>query len=299
MKTMDVVRVLLVEDDEDDFVLVRESLEEIERVRFELDWVQSFDAALERLQENEYAAVLTDYRLGARSGLELVRSIVERGSPSPVIVLTGQGNPEVDLEATEAGAADYLVKSEITSAVLDRSLRYAMRQHGLLKQIQALSLRDELTGLYNRRGFFEVAERKLRLAARRGEELVLLFVDLDGMKGINDSLGHEAGDRALRETTALLTRSFRATDVIARLGGDEFVALAVDACAVHARMLVNRLEEGLERLNAGDGREYRLALSMGVQVYSPAEPCSLETILHRADLAMYEQKQHRKRSAAA
>lgn len=296
MEPLSRIRILLVEDDEDDFLIVRDLLTEIGRIRIEIDWIHDVDAAVERLRASPYDAVLTDYRLGASSGLDVVRLVRECGSPCPVILLTGQGDPEIDLAATDAGAADYLIKGEITPSLLERSLRYSIHQHRLLKQVQAISIRDDLTGLYNRRGFFELAEPRLKLAVRRGQELVLLFIDLDGMKQINDSLGHEAGDRALQETAALLVRTFRSTDILARIGGDEFVALAVDASEMHAQTLLERLTTGLDRINGDPSRDYRLELSIGVEVFVPQESSSLTTLLQRADTAMYQQKQRRKRA---
>ncbi len=163
--------------------------------------------------------VLTDYRLGARTGLDLLQALQERGSPTPVIVLTGQGDREVDLRAVNAGAADYLAKGEVTPALLERSIRHAVLQHALLMQLRTLPLTDELTGLHNRRGSRILAEAQIRLAKRGDKPTLLVFMDVDGMKQINDRFGHQAGDEALVETAGLLQRTFRSPDVCARLGG--------------------------------------------------------------------------------
>src|SRR4028118_2174037 len=117
------LKVLLVEDDEDDYVIIRDLLSEMER--FELEWVIDYEDALKAIEREEHAVCLLDYRLGERSGLELLREALRRGYKAPIILLTGQGDREVDLEAMQAGAADYLIKGQIDAPLLERSIRYA------------------------------------------------------------------------------------------------------------------------------------------------------------------------------
>jgi PAS domain S-box-containing protein len=122
------VRVLLVEDDQDDYFLTRELLAEIEGTRFELDWAASYGTAQEAIARQEHDVYLLDYRLGEHNGLDLLREAVRRGCQGPLILLTGHGDRQVDLEAMTAGAADYLIKAQISSALLERSLRYAIER---------------------------------------------------------------------------------------------------------------------------------------------------------------------------
>lgn len=117
------LKVLLVEDDEDDYVIIRDLLSEMER--FELEWVIDYEDALKAIEREEHDVCLLDYRLGERSGLELLREALRRGYKAPIILLTGQGDREVDLEAMQAGAADYLIKGQIDAPLLERSIRYA------------------------------------------------------------------------------------------------------------------------------------------------------------------------------
>lgn len=155
-------------------------------------------------------------------------------------------------------------------------------------ELQALSLVDELTGLRNRRGFLELASHQLQLAARSKRCALLFFADLNGMKEINDKLGHEAGDLALRDTADLLRRSFREADIIARLGGDEFVIYAPNADLSVAPLLHDRLMQHIEHYNLS--ASVRVSVSLGVASYDPAEPESLDQLLARADNAMYAKK---------
>ncbi len=129
----DVERILLIDDDEDDFVLVRELLSEAFGGARMLDWASSWDDGLEAIGRRAHHVYLVDYRLGERDGLELAREAVAAGCPAPIILLTGQGSREIDLEATEAGAADYLVKGEITAPLLERAIRYALAHQQFLR----------------------------------------------------------------------------------------------------------------------------------------------------------------------
>lgn len=160
-------------------------------------------------------------------------------------------------------------------------------------EVRRLSLTDELTGLYNRRGLFTMGEQVLRSVRRTGGELLLLYADLDDLKGINDLHGHAAGDRALVEAGALLAAVFRDSDVVARVGGDEFVVLAAGLSREHGEALAERVREGVRARNAARGPGPALALSVGTAWYHPAHPGSVEALLAEADAAMYGEKRGR------
>ena len=160
--------------------------------------------------------------------------------------------------------------------------------------LRTMSLRDELTGLLNRRGFLEHARQQLRLAGRTKRPAVVFFIDLNGMKLINDTFGHDAGDAALSETAQLLTSAFRESDIVARLGGDEFAILAADCDAEGAATMRGRIDQNVEASNQGT-RPYafRLSVSVGTAVFDPLAPRELDALLEAADQAMYEQKRAR------
>jgi len=163
----------------------------------------------------------------------------------------------------------------------------------LEETLRTLSLVDELTGIYNRRGFLTLAERDLKLAKRTNTPRLLLFIDLDQMKTINDTLGHQEGDLALIDTASILKKSFRDSDIIARIGGDEFVVLAPGASSSHAGILVSRLQGNVGLHNETGNRRFKLSLSLGITQYSPESPCSVDELLSRADSQMYAQKKKR------
>jgi diguanylate cyclase (GGDEF)-like protein/PAS domain S-box-containing protein len=162
------------------------------------------------------------------------------------------------------------------------------------EEIRSLSIRDELTGLYNRRGFLELARHVIQQANRAKSSALLFFLDLNGMKQINDQLGHEEGDHALRETASVLRATFRASDVVARLGGDEFVALLPEATAEQVGLFAARIEAEILLRNQNSGQRYRLSASVGGTLYDSSQPESIEALLVKADALMYEQKRARK-----
>lgn len=143
------IRVLFVDDCEGDYVLTRQLFSEIESGRFELDWVATYDAALEVMDRRQHDVYLLDYRLGERNGLELLREALRRGIKAPMIVLTGLGDREVDIEAMKAGAADYLVKGQIDAPLLERSIRYALEHAQTLEALR--KARDELEAILHLR----------------------------------------------------------------------------------------------------------------------------------------------------
>src|SRR4051794_21392911 len=139
---MDRVRVLLIEDDEDDYVFTRDLLAEIGDDRFELEWAPTYERGLLRVLEDRFDVCLLDFRLGARTGLELLREARMGNSGAPIILMTGQGDQEIDLEAMRSGAADYLVKGEIDAAGLERSIRYAV-QHRRMEEERVRLVREQ------------------------------------------------------------------------------------------------------------------------------------------------------------
>jgi diguanylate cyclase (GGDEF)-like protein len=163
-------------------------------------------------------------------------------------------------------------------------------------RLEEMSMSDELTGLRNRRGFFKLAAEKLHDAPAQRLNYCMVFVDLDGMKRINDQLGHDEGDRALVATARILQATFRSTDVLARLGGDEFVVLMVCSAESKADHLLERLQANLEQHNRASGAPYPLSFSLGlIDCHACCDnACGLDDLLQRADAVMYENKRRKK-----
>ncbi len=176
--------------------------------------------------------------------------------------------------------------------LLMRAVHCAAKQYWLQAELGNLALTDELTGLCNRRGFMAIAERQLKISHRTGRGILLFFMDIDGMKQINDSFGHGEGDRALKRVAKALKMTFRDSDVITRLGGDEFAVLAIEASDNSEAAIRARLAEDLRSVSAGESR-YTLNLSLGAVRINICSSASIGEWMVRADQAMYEQKRRR------
>jgi diguanylate cyclase (GGDEF)-like protein len=161
----------------------------------------------------------------------------------------------------------------------------------------SLAIGDELTGLSNRRGFEMLGERLLRASRRLGLPLSIVYADLDNMKPINDTYGHDAGDQALIEIADVLGSTLRASDLVARLGGDEFCALLVGAAAEAAPSLIARVEGKLAERNVGAERPWKLSLSLGVTESPSDEEIELWDLVALADARMFEAKREKKAAA--
>jgi diguanylate cyclase (GGDEF)-like protein len=183
-------------------------------------------------------------------------------------------------------------ESGVIRELLRRALQCATKQYMVQMELSNLALKDELTGLYNRRGFLALADRQLKLARRSERSLLLFFIDLDGLKEINDVFGHTEGDAALRWTADALRATFRDSDVVARFGGDEFAALAIEASVQSEASIRERLTEYLNSVRRKDTHR-KFSVSLGTARFDPWHPASIRELIAEADRAMYELKRRR------
>ncbi len=297
---IETIRVLLLEDDPGDASRVRAALvRPATTATVELTHVDRLLDALRALTTLRFDAVLLDLTVPHVDWTAALRRIREQAPEVPVIVLTSVDDDVTAVRALKEGAQDSLVKKELDSSLLIRSIRYAIERHQLRIALEAMALVDELTGLYNRRGFMTLARQQLKIADRMAKRVSLVFVDVDRMKWINDTFGHRDGDLALREAADLLRDTFRDSDIIARIGGDEFVVLAMETSGMPPDTLATRLASNLDRRNARTERRFPLDVSVGVASYAPEEPTTIEALMERADELMYEDKKRKGRGARA
>jgi diguanylate cyclase (GGDEF)-like protein len=227
--------------------------------------------------------------------LSLFKVEVEKGTFDQVYqTLLSEANQELATLLQEVGcepdtALRATTQRQPSSELLRRAVECAVKQYFLRAELSNLALTDELTSLYNRRGFHSLAERLLKLGRRSGRGMLLFFIDVDGLKRINDSFGHSEGDLALTRTAEALRKTFRGSDVFARLGGDEFAALAIEASGHSEATIIARLRRNLEAVNINESR-YLLSVSLGVVRFDPRTTISLAQLMLQADLAMYEAK---------
>lgn len=284
------LKVLLVERDEARRGEVEDLLSQADDPRVDVEGCGYLADALERLSEGGIDLVLLDLFLPDSDGVATFERMYAFAPDVPVVVLTDLDDEETAMTTVQGGAQDYLVRDEVRSGILVRSIRYAVERHRLISALRSLSLVDDLTGLYNRRGFAELGGQQLKLAGRLLRRVVLLYLDLDRLKTINDGLGHHVGDRALKQTTYLLKASFRRSDLIARVDGDDFAVLALEASRDDGDLMTSRLRKHVERFNETSSEPYKISVSMGVARFRPEDPVSLQELTDRARRAMKEEK---------
>lgn len=266
-------------------------------------------------EEDSPPLAILDWMMPEMDGLQVCRNVrrLTTASPPYLILLTARNRKEDLIEGLEAGADDFLTKPfdrnelrvrlQVGARIVDLQRCLTERVTELEKAIEErrraeealhnLTLTDDLTSLYNRRGFFTLAEHHLKLSRRSSQSSLIIYADMDGLKQINDTFGHNEGSQAISRTADILRQTFRESDIIARLGGDEFVILAVDA-ADGMNKISSRLYKNLQKYNEQAGHGYALSLSLGsVSVNTNS---TLEELVAGADEAMYQHKRNKRQS---
>jgi diguanylate cyclase (GGDEF)-like protein len=256
--------------------------------------------------------------LHANSGAQSVRARIDSSSPTPSRRVLSIGrwkrSPEKSLDSMLSSAllasdnelgqilheVDEISKTLRSNTPDLEALRIAhhpavwgaVKQTLLDRELRYLALSDDLTCLYNRRGFFAAATHLLKLAHRNAQRLLLFFCDVNNLKKINDSFGHREGDLALIRVADAFEQTFRDSDIVARISGDEFAVLAMEASGQSQDLILRRLEKNLKISSASEKR-YELSLSVGVARFDPKRAVSLGELMSQADEAMYEQKRNK------
>lgn len=283
-------RLLLVEDNEADARLIREALDEAIVKPGQVTHVHRLAEALAAVASEDVDVILFDLSLPDGRGLNTIEQLRAKAPHIALVVLTGVDDEGLALMSLQLGAQDYLVKGQIDRHLIARAVRYAIERHRMQATLQGLALLDELTGLYNRRGFLAFADQHLKLARRTARGLWLVLAEVDGLKQINDTLGRREGDRALLTTADILRATFRDSDVVARVGGDEFSVLAFYASEDSGTIIKTRLAQNLADDNARKEHAWDLALSIGIAGFDGSTAVTLDELMTRAENALYAGK---------
>jgi diguanylate cyclase (GGDEF)-like protein len=229
--------------------------------------------------------MLADLSLPGGDGLTLVQRARQRNSQMAIVVMASNFDALAYDTAIDAGVSDF-IKKPFAVDEMSLRLKHVMRH----EHLRVTSITDELTGLANRRGFYALAEQQLKLSRRQRRGIYVLYADVDGLKRVNDTFGHLEGDRALVEVANILKGTYRESDIVARIAGDEFVVIPIGSTGDDIYAVVGRLKKNLDARNATTDRGYNLCLSLGVAEYDPANPCTIDELLSRADESMYKDK---------
>jgi two-component system cell cycle response regulator len=291
------IRVLLVDDDESTAILVRSLLGKLKAAKYQLEWRGTAADGLAALLGDRFDACLLDYHIGDETGFDVLRAALQRNVATPIIMFTSGAGTDVDLATVRAGAADYLLKTELTASLLSRTIRYAIERARLVNEMRALARHDHLTGLLTRREMDRVLDEELVRSHRYGHPVSLVLLDLDHFKQVNDTYGHVTGDAALRQVSSIVTQCVRDTDRAARYGGDELAVLLpetdqVGACVLAERIRARVAATGLEPppdATAASGT-IPLSLSIGVASLPGSQAATPSEFIARADAALYQAK---------
>ena len=251
--------------------------------------VVSSNIVFELLSKDFFDVMVIDVVLPGVSGFELAAKARKIRPNMAIIMMTGHIDKFSFEDAINAGASDFIKKPFSIKELITR-----IEHAKAYQRLHNISLHDELTGLYSRRGFFTLAEHLLKKAKRQQAGLYILYGDVDNLKEINDTLGHQQGDWALIDAANILKETFRDSDSIARIGGDEFVVMPIETEGDNLENVLNRLQEAIDRDNTKSKRAYKLSISTGTAYFDHCSPCSIDELLSQADKSMYEHKRSKK-----
>ena len=283
------VKILLIEDNKVDIQTITNFIEKSKRLNAQIKTVDSIKKAKTIMFYEPIDIILIDINVQGMKFDEFYDAFDQDNLSIPYIVITDERDEDIGIEAVKKGAQDYLVRSEISERILRRAIIYSLERHDILDSLYRATIVDELTGLYNRRGLYTLGNQQVELAKRHDDDIFIFYLDLDGMKKINDTLGHEFGDKALIETSNIMHKSFRTTDILSRLGGDEFVVVAVKAQHEFIPIITQRVKDYVKKQNASN-KKYQISISIGVSKIDLESKSPLDDAIHDADKKMYQSK---------
>jgi two-component system cell cycle response regulator len=290
------IDILIIEDSDHDYEIISGILKENKKIHVERK--TTIEDSINHLKQNNPDLLLLDYYLTDGNAFDLLERMKNEEQETPVVIITGQGNEVIASKIIQAGAYDYLPKDSLSSSALSRAIMNTLEKSKLKKQVKEtynrmvdMSVRDALTGLYNRRYFMEVLDREISRSQRYKTDLVLCLLDIDHFKNINDSFGHAAGDAVLKKLGVLLKESIRDNDIACRYGGEEFIILLPHTNIEEASIMSERFRE---RVAAYDFKHesslLKVSVSIGIAQYQRGEDKSGAVFVEHADRALYQAK---------
>jgi diguanylate cyclase (GGDEF)-like protein/PAS domain S-box-containing protein len=260
---------------------------ELSRVDIKDLYVRARDRAAHLKRLEKKAIVCREFQLRRKDG----RIIWVRDHPRAI---TGKDGVIAYFDGILVDIGTEIKAKKNLKAALTRLGRSRHEREGMIEQLKQASITDEMTGLFNRSGFFTVAREYIGLAVRRKTKMFLLYMDMDGLKQVNDTFGHHIGDQALVLLADLLKQTFRTSDVKGRMGGDEFAVFPIDSSLDGVEVALARLQKAIDECNASSEKPFRLSISTGLAFFDPEFPTTIDDLLVRADKQMYERKRSKR-----
>ena len=260
---------------------------------------QNMSGTLRKVAEHAPDVLLIDSTLAWQFALRVAIRLRDQMPRLSIVLLpnvldAGEGLKELpEFLAKGLPGSESAGGARVAGDSIARTIRYIHGRLELQRTLLQMALRDELTGLHNRRGLMALATHRLKWARDMGQPMLMFFADLDGLKWINDQFGHAEGDRAISLVAAGFQQTFRKSDVTGHLSGDEFVAMILEEPGRGAEAICQRLQINLAERSRAEKR-YKLSLSVGVARFNPDQPVSLQELMRQADTAMYRQKGYRR-----
>jgi len=258
----------------------------------QMTWVTRLSQALQHLDGASCDLILLALPLADTPGMEALTTLQAHTPQIPIVVLLDADDEARTAQAIATGAQDSVVKGSVQGETMKRILRYALERHQLLQELRSMALGDELTGLYNRHGFFTLGQQQVRHARRQGQGLWLFLIALDDLQSMHDT---DAWDHVLLEATDLLHEGFRQSDILARVEEHTFAVLATAVSQTTAAICMQRLQKQVQARNSQAASPAPLLFSIGSAYYDPTSPCTLDILLSRAEASLLMDKRTKAR----
>lgn len=291
------ITILSVEDSRSDRLLLEQFVKKIEGIH--LLQAGSMADAMDSIRSNEIDMIFLDYTLPDGNGLDFMQILHLKQIDIPVVFITGQRDGIVVARCIQAGALDYIPKGQITRDSLTETINNTMEKSRLQRdrkrltdRLTRMAVRDELTGLFNRRYFNESLEKEMERTKRYGNALTMAIFDLDHFKRINDGYGHTAGDLVLKDIGKIISDSIRKTDVACRYGGEEVAVIMPETNIIGGAMVCERIRSRIEKhVIDFRGKHIKVTISAGLAFLNPDDQSNVNEFIHKTDHLLYRAKE--------
>jgi len=283
--------ILVVDDNPQNLKLLTNTLR---NVGYRVSVAQDGESALSRAKNACPNLILLDIMMPKMDGIETCQQLRNQAKIGniPIIFITALADTKTKLKAFRAGGVDFITKPFIEEEVLAR-VNVHIKLDKTLKEMEKLSITDTLTGAFNRRSAYKILTQQIEIAKREKESFIICYIDIDGLKRINDTHGHLVGDSLIKTVAKFIKNNIRTSDSLFRMGGDEFLIIFPNMNLQNFHSLINRIKKKLEQEKI---RNVPIDFSVGFCEFHGDENVSCETLINKADAKMYKEKLNKKRN---